>query len=104
METVCSILPTILASSKTRATGFVNTLYNSPWEKSIGLILIVLTRYDPQPAIRDISCIPTEIGKQSTIPEGYPRKAETLEGRRTPSRQSLSGPGDERSGIDEEPQ
>jgi hypothetical protein len=40
-------------------------LYNSPWEKSIGLILIVLTRYDHQPAIRDISSIPKEIGDQS---------------------------------------
>src|SRR3989442_14788674 len=62
METVCSILPTIFPSSRTRAIGFLNALYNSPWEKSIGLILMILTTLDHQRAIRDISYASKEIG------------------------------------------
>ena len=43
MDTVCSTFPTALAWSKTRAIGFLSAANNRFWEKSIGVILKVLT-------------------------------------------------------------
>ncbi len=47
MGTVCSILPTILAWSKTRLVGLFNAASKLFWEKSMGVILIVLIRTRP---------------------------------------------------------
>lgn len=43
---VCSILPTILAWSKTRVMGLLNAVNKRFWEKSMGVILIVLAMLD----------------------------------------------------------